>query len=60
MDEADAIVRSAKMRFDKAAKKLAMKYPDETIEGRQIKTFIEGCKYNITGNQNFRYDATHD
>ena len=60
MDEADAIVRSAKMRFDKAARKLATKYPDDTIEGRQIKAFIEGCKYNITGNQNFRYDATHD
>ncbi|KAK0514934.1 hypothetical protein JMJ35_002313 [Cladonia borealis] len=53
MDEADAIVRSAKMRFDKSAKKLAVKYPDDTIEGRQIKAFIEGCKYNMTGNQNF-------
>lgn len=59
MDEADAIVRSAKMRFDKAAKKLATKYPDDTIVGRQVKIFVEGCKYNMTGNQNFRYDATY-
>lgn len=58
MDEADAIVRSAKLRFDKAAKKLAIKYPDDTIEGRQIKAFVEGLKYNMTGNQNWRYDAT--
>lgn len=59
MDEADAIVRSAKMRFDTAARKLAIKYPDDTIEGRQIKVFVEGLKYNITGNQNWRYDATY-
>ncbi len=60
MDEADTIVRSAKMRFDKAAKKLATKYPDGTIEGRQVKIFVEGCKYNMTGNQNWRYDATYE
>ena len=59
MDEADAMVRSAKTRFDKAAKKLAIKYPEDTSEGRQIKVFVEGLKYNITGNQNWRYDATH-
>ena len=60
MDEVDAIVRSAKARFDKAAKKLATKYPADTIEGRQIRIFVEGLKYNMTGNQNWRYDATHE
>ena len=60
MDEADAIVRSSKTRFDKAAKKLATKYPDDTIEGRQVRIFVEGCKYNMTGNQNWRYDATYE
>ena len=60
MDEVDAIVRSAKTRFDKAAAKLAMKYPNDTIEGRQIRVFVEDLKYNMTGNQNFRYDATHE
>ena len=59
VDEADAIIRSAKTRFDKAAKKLAIKYPDDTSEGRQIKVFVEGLKYNMTGNQNWRYDASY-
>ena len=58
VDEADAIVRSAKLRFDRAAKKLATKYPTDTIEGRQIKAFVEGLKYYMTGNQNWRYDAS--
>lgn len=59
MDEADAMVRSAKTRFDRAARKLAIKYPEDTSEGRQIKVFVEGLKYNITGNQNWRYDSTY-
>ena len=59
MDEVDATIRSAKTRFDKAAKKLAIKYPDDTSEGRQIKVFVEGLKYNMTGNQNWRYDSTY-
>ena len=59
VDEADAIVRSAKTKFDKAAKKLAIKYPDDTVKGRQIKAFVEGLKYYMTGNQNWRYDATY-
>ena len=59
MDEADAIIRSSKKRFDKAARKLATKYPDDTIEGRQVKLFVEGLKYNLTGNHNWRYDATY-
>lgn len=59
VDEADTIVRSAKTKFDKAAKKLAIKYPDDTIKGRQIKSFVEGLKYYMTGNQNWRYDATY-
>ena len=60
MDEADAIVRSSKTRFDKAAKRLAIKYPDDTIEGRQVRIFVEGCRYNMTANQNFRYDAIYE
>ena len=57
MDEIDTMVRAAKARFDKAAESLASKYPEDTVIGREVREFVKGCQYNMTGNHYWRYGA---
>ncbi|KAL2058800.1 hypothetical protein ABVK25_000091 [Lepraria finkii] len=58
MDKADTMVRSAKARFENARKSLETRYSNDTVVGRQVHDFIEGCKYNITGNHNWSLIST--
>ncbi|KAL2044834.1 hypothetical protein N7G274_002609 [Stereocaulon virgatum] len=53
MDEVRTIVRSARARFIMAAERLTSRYAEDTVVGKQVREFIEDCKYNTTGNLMF-------